>query len=213
MIAAIWLLHSPNLVAIGLPVAYETWSPIGWHHLYLVGMNIDWDCLVPHCIMGSPDQWEFLPFFRPKWQTRRTVLTAGKCLQLGLCRGTLKESSMLLSCYSIDVSYQAGGGSRANWIKMTQKQSQIAKFMGPTWGPTGSSRPQMGPMLTPWTLLLGSSHPFANHAVNGYENGQDMGSPLTNFIGENNLKLILQELWQKGKCFFYDSKVAYVLKS
>ena len=31
--------------------------------------------------------------------------------------------------------------------------SQIAKFMGPTWGPPGSWRPQMGPMLAPWTLL------------------------------------------------------------
>ena len=33
--------------------------------------------------------------------------------------------------------------------------SQIAKFMGPTWGPSGSCRPQMGPMLVPGTLLLG----------------------------------------------------------
>ena len=32
---------------------------------------------------------------------------------------------------------------------------QIAKFMGPTWGPPGSYRPQMGPMLAPWTLLSG----------------------------------------------------------
>ena len=31
--------------------------------------------------------------------------------------------------------------------------SQITKFMGPTWGPPGSCRPQMGPMLAPWTLL------------------------------------------------------------
>ena len=31
--------------------------------------------------------------------------------------------------------------------------SQIAKFMGPTWGPLGSCRPQMGPILAPWTLL------------------------------------------------------------
>ena len=30
--------------------------------------------------------------------------------------------------------------------------AQIAKFMGPTWGPPGSCRPQMGPMLAPWTL-------------------------------------------------------------
>ena len=33
--------------------------------------------------------------------------------------------------------------------------TQIAKFMGPTWGPPGSCRPRMGPMLVPWTLLSG----------------------------------------------------------
>ena len=27
--------------------------------------------------------------------------------------------------------------------------------MGPTWDPPGSCRPQMGPMLAPWTLLSG----------------------------------------------------------
>ena len=33
--------------------------------------------------------------------------------------------------------------------------AQVAKFMGPTWGPPGSCRPQMGPMLARWTLLSG----------------------------------------------------------
>ena len=33
--------------------------------------------------------------------------------------------------------------------------SQIARFMGPTWGPPGCRRPQMGPMLVPWALLSG----------------------------------------------------------
>ena len=31
----------------------------------------------------------------------------------------------------------------------------IARFMWPTWGPPGSWRPQVGPTLTPWTLLSG----------------------------------------------------------
>ena len=35
------------------------------------------------------------------------------------------------------------------------ENTQIAKFMGPPWGPPGSSRPQIGPMLAPWTLLPG----------------------------------------------------------
>ena len=32
---------------------------------------------------------------------------------------------------------------------------KIARFMGPTWGPPRSCRPQMGPMLAPCTLLSG----------------------------------------------------------
>ena len=33
----------------------------------------------------------------------------------------------------------------------------IARFMGPTWGPSGADRTQVGPMLAPWTLLSGKS--------------------------------------------------------
>ena len=29
----------------------------------------------------------------------------------------------------------------------------ITRFMGPTWGPSGANRTQVGPMLAPWTLL------------------------------------------------------------
>ena len=35
----------------------------------------------------------------------------------------------------------------------TRLTSLIARFMRQTWGPPGSCRPQMGPMLAPWTLL------------------------------------------------------------
>ena len=31
--------------------------------------------------------------------------------------------------------------------------SLIARFMGPSWGPSGTDRTQVGPMLAPWTLL------------------------------------------------------------
>ena len=33
----------------------------------------------------------------------------------------------------------------------------IARFMGPTWGPSGADRAQVGPMLAPWTLLSGKA--------------------------------------------------------
>ena len=39
--------------------------------------------------------------------------------------------------------------------RMNPVASQIATLMGPTWGPSGSCRPQVGPMMAPWTLLSG----------------------------------------------------------
>ena len=33
--------------------------------------------------------------------------------------------------------------------------SLIARFMGPTWGPSGADRTQVGPMLVPGILLSG----------------------------------------------------------
>ena len=36
--------------------------------------------------------------------------------------------------------------------------SQITRFMGPTWGPSGADRTQVGPMLAPWKLLSGMRH-------------------------------------------------------
>ena len=44
--------------------------------------------------------------------------------------------------------------------------TQIAKFMGPTWGPPGSCQPQMGPMLVPWTFLSGIDINKGNPLVN-----------------------------------------------
>ena len=61
------------------------------------------------------------------------------------------------------------GWRRQSWIpsprEMTTSSSYIvdniitliARFMGPTWGPSGADRTQMGPMLAPWTLLSGYS--------------------------------------------------------
>ena len=37
----------------------------------------------------------------------------------------------------------------------TAVPSLIARCMGPTWGPSGADRTQVGPMLTPWALLSG----------------------------------------------------------
>ena len=41
------------------------------------------------------------------------------------------------------------------WLWIRLLITLIARFMGPTWGPSGADRTQMGPMLAPWTLLCG----------------------------------------------------------
>ena len=53
------------------------------------------------------------------------------------------------------------------WLLMTSQQKKpghphswhwptlVARFMGPTWGPSGADRTQAGPMLASWTLLSG----------------------------------------------------------
>ena len=48
--------------------------------LWLIGLKVDWDYPVPHCIMGSRDKWEFQLFFGPQWQSLCIDLTAGNCL-------------------------------------------------------------------------------------------------------------------------------------
>ena len=40
-------------------------------------------------------------------------------------------------------------------ISQATMQSLKARFMGTTWGPSGTDRAQVGPMLAPWTLLSG----------------------------------------------------------
>ena len=43
----------------------------------------------------------------------------------------------------------------------------ITRFMGPTWGPSGADRTQVGPMLAPWTLLSGKAYlPGGRHHDN-----------------------------------------------
>ena len=43
--------------------------------------------------------------------------------------------------------------------------------MEPTWGPTGSCRPQMGPMLGPWTLLSGNGMQYLRNKMESMYTG------------------------------------------
>ena len=49
----------------------------------------------------------------------------------------------------------SGDGFWPASLQCLQRRTQIAKFMGPTWSPSGANRTQVGPMMAPWTLLSG----------------------------------------------------------
>ena len=71
-----------------------------------------------------------------------TQLQISVCTWHGATRKNLKyqpwvHSHMMTSC---DISFL---------------DALIARFMRPTWGPSGADRTQVGPMLVPWTLLSG----------------------------------------------------------
>ena len=63
---------------------------------------------------------------------------------------------------------------RINYVHQKCQTPQITKFMGSTWGPTGSCRPQVGPMLALLTLLSGAVSTLCNGA--GLDNSRFHGT-------------------------------------
>ena len=59
-------------------------------------------------------------------------------------RRRLLQANLYTSCFKLSVRH-------------CPNISLIARFMGPTWGPSGADRTQVGPMLAPWTLLSGTA--------------------------------------------------------
>ena len=68
-----------------------------------------------------------------------TIIIHTVCLWHALMLSDTCHCTYILQDYSIGI----------------EARSLIAKFMGPTWGPPGPCRPQVGLMLAPWTLLSG----------------------------------------------------------
>ena len=51
-----------------------------------------------------------------------------------------------------------------NYVRsvIVETATLLARFMGPTWGPSGDDRTQVGPMLAPWTLLSGYTYRYVH---------------------------------------------------
>ena len=61
---------------------------------------------------------------------------------------TVALSLIMGNLYTCNYGTNIETGPRC-WISIESTATQIVKFLGPTWGPPGCCRPQMGPMLAP----------------------------------------------------------------
>ena len=94
--------------------------------------------------MTNRQQWRGMGMYVISHSTLEGSVKVGLvlCLCLALFSNILQLDRKSLSCVW------------PCWI-CSLYTSQIARFMGPTWGPPGSCHPQVGPMLAPWILLSG----------------------------------------------------------
>ena len=98
-------------------------------------------------------QWQSLPSFHTKtrtnWGTSQRIYAGGFCYVFWDL-GTADFTDILQWGYFVLANILNTGNPL---LKSRRELTQITKFMGPTWGPPGFCRPQMGHMLAPWTLL------------------------------------------------------------
>ena len=79
-------------------------------------------------------------------------------------RGSYSRIASCLVMIVLFHSYFSSNGEQPEQCILAHKSEQpfvgcmatlIARFMGPTWSPSGAGRTQVGPMLAPWILLSG----------------------------------------------------------
>ena len=76
----------------------------------------------------------------------------------------------------------------------------IARFLGPSWGPSGAERTQVGLMLAPWNLLSGT-------CIGGLVQGCDIASALVTAILQYYEKPSIENwvlwIWKSSWCRLY----------
>ena len=117
------------------------------YYIYIF-MTVDWSLLVPRivvCVWHQSIIW-----------TNAEILStyfSGRLLEI-------KTISLKKSLWKCHFKILPTILSRSQCVKSllryrVQFPTEIAMFMGPTWGPSGSCRSQMGPMMASWTVLSG----------------------------------------------------------
>ena len=115
------------------------WTNAGILFYWTLRNKLQWNLLRNSCIFIRENAFENVI-----WKIA-AILSRPQCVKLSW-QGQLQLLSVIVVIQVAEVA-------------------QIAKFMGPTWGPPGSCRPHVGPMLAPWTSLSGRL--LALHPITG----------------------------------------------
>ena len=96
--------------------------------------------------------------------------------------------------------------------------SQITRLMRPTWGPSGSCRPQMGPMLAHWTLLSGLLYSYiyysalvVNRQLVSMKSSLDCKRSLMDAISEDNDK-VTKQLFKENENLKEDLSLSDIMR-
>ena len=68
---------------------------------------------------------------------------------------TVDNTSTVARCAGVEAYNRTTEVTVLGCVSSKWSTTLIARLMGPTWGPSGADRTQVGPMLAPWTLLSG----------------------------------------------------------
>ena len=87
---------------------------------------------------------------QPKWVCGYVVVSFSACLSvLNLDVAVLQSTPVHVPILICAHMWTPWHGS----VPIECGKALIARLMGPTWGPSGADKTQVGPMLVPWTLL------------------------------------------------------------
>ena len=91
------------------------------------------------------------------WQHRGWKCWYREYLTSRICPRGLNLTECLVRIHLRSVMSEADIKGRDRLLHPTVSvvSTLTARFVGPTWGPAGADRTQVGPMLAPWTLLYG----------------------------------------------------------
>ena len=107
----------------------------------VINISLSWNHLSDHkhCPITFHDMVKLLPNY-----THETPYSSHVRIRYGISFVSWKSGPCMHVCNVLSL-----------WALLLGEPTLIARFMGPTWGPSGADRTHVGPIWAPWTLLSG----------------------------------------------------------